>query len=323
LDEDHVVSEATVPIGGDRYDLSQHRGDHVAVRGVRKTTDPSRISEVIPQDLSLLRHGQDGRRQFIHKLAHEGMLIPERQHFTARRQRQRVLVCLAARIGETVNRRRVAFYWNPKITGSHSRPGELDVDSVDTHARSLICDILRDLALGIRDHDLAVEIQIFLTHPDSQLSRSLNLSLEQIRDWLGPDRYDFLLELESQFPGYFFEEQRKLRPPWDDPRHYMERNGMSAEYCGRVFVLLGREGTLDQWVPRTGPGHRQAGLGQTDLFLAQLGRWPTQLKFTAISTSVASPQLWNDQFMTDEDLRLRVVQSCLGAAMHGKYQVRE
>ena len=313
LDEENFPPRATVLTAGDEFDFSRAAGDHLAVQEVRKTTDIRRISDAVPQDLAILSRGPSGRRQFLEKFVNEGILILEHQDLTDRNWRRRLLVCLVAGAGDTVNTRRTSFHCNPRVRGRRSGQGDLDGDSPDSHARGLVCDILRDLGRFLRDPELIVDIRLFLVHLDSRFHRTRHLDLDEIREWLIGDRYDFLLELETRIPGYFFGHGSDPTSTAEGPREFLERTLSLSDYDDSVLVFLGREDAVSPLLPRFFATRERGDKLRTTVYLGQLERWQTQVKLVSSEITRHASGFGRFEVVSDEELRSTIIRACLRA----------
>jgi hypothetical protein len=296
-------------------ELSTSSGERVSVRQVRKTTELRRLGDVIPQDLTLLRSGDDGVRQFLHKMTQEGALIWDRQHYTERTARKLVLVCFAAVVGETANYAPSAFYLNPRIRGGQHAAASSD--SLDTRARQLIFDFLRDIGDALRASTLRLDLQVLLQDIRDERCRMWHMTSEELDACVIGDRFDFMVELETRVPGYFLDTKFRTVAAPGAPREFVERAFYADGDDGKVFVLLGPPGRLQALVP-DGLHRRLRDPRRDAVKLVQLAESPDEV-YVAAAANFDDPKLrWHFVPTGNMDLRYSVLEAVFGPPRAGR-----
>ncbi len=332
LQEDEFRPRDVVPVFGEWHDLSRNPGLHVSVQRVRKTTDMQLIRDVVPHELALMKTA-NGRRHFLDKIANEGILIRERQHFTDHERTTRVLFCVTAAIGEKVNTRPTAFYLSSVTRGVKASevasreadyelrgaPGQSTVQlgsSVDTRVRAFLFDVLRDLTRLVNDPELHVEVRVFLECPeDSELNRSWRGSLDELRRCLAGNRYEFMLELESRIPGYFLEQAVEQPIGVESSRTFIERTCLGASGFDRhVFAFVGSRHSMDGLVPHGMTVRRHQGeTAPSSVFCIQVGTAGRRVDVASSGWRGRQEMQWKFRSQPDEECRRSLVEATVGS----------
>ena len=328
LEEEELRPRAVVPVGGDWFDLCRRPGEYVGIQQVRRDTGIRMIHEALPQELALLKHHEQGQRRFLEKAVHEGILINERQNFTDHERTRRVLLCITAAVGETVNTNRTAFYLNRRLRGSsYKRDATFQSDSAastgsstDMRTRALLFDILLDVARLVHDPDLHVDIRVFLECPDEPgRNLSWGAPLAELRQWLLGDRFEFMIELESRLPGFFLERSLSSDMRQVASREFIGHLELGASgYDNLVYVFLGSKRSLTQIVPHdVVVPRRGTTFGCSSVRLIRVDERPLHVGMST-GNSRESSWDWNMESVPDVDCRRSIVAATFGAGDENK-----
>jgi hypothetical protein len=297
---------------GPRAELSRRSGESANVRAVRRTTELRRLPDVVPHEFALLRAPKGGVRPFLFKMTQEGVSVWDRQHHVQRTHCNRVLACLVAAVGDTVNQAQSAFYLNPRVRGGGG--AALRSDSPDTRARRLIFDFIRDLASAARFSPLQVDVHVHLEDYRRDCGHQWEMRSSDLEECLGGDRFDFMLELESMAPGYFFEGNLQGADGSHTVGEFIDRRVFAEGYDGKLIVLLGPSGAFRR-VLRDRFQSRRRRRGSATIKVVSLATASDDL---AVASVTAHGAVDFDYVPTDNmALRYSVVEAVFGRAGRG------
>jgi len=246
-------------------------------------------------------------------MTHEGVLIWERQHFTDRVTRKRILVCFVAAVGETVNHSESAFYLNPHVVKMGSTAEVVHSDSMDTHARQLIFDFLQDIGRFWGSPGTHLDLHVLLEDVYGGGRQVWQMTWEELQECVYGDRYDFMVETEARAPSYFFEQNAATKGSLDSPREFVTYLLRQGEYDGMVFVLIGSTDHLFDLVPSDVHRRRLRDRGSDAVKLVRLSNWPHHVD-VALANGFGERKLHGDfQFTSDVDLRYSLLEAVFGA----------
>lgn len=238
---------------------SRNPGDEGAVRRVRKTSELARLPAVVPHEYALLRL-RHGKKHLLTKLTNEGLLCWERHDFDVQIRRRSYLVCLVADIGPAAD---------PKAGEAFA------ANSANTHARRLIFEVLRDLAVHFSLPGVELQTRVFLEpHREPGRKRlTWQLGLDELRARFGQSNEADMLALEDCASGFFFPDHASAAGG-THPERFIQGVLDADEHDFTLFVFLGPQQTVRSLMPADPPPPRVRPGVKDRVLLVRLGRWP-------------------------------------------------
>lgn len=299
-------------------------GESTTLRGLRRTSRLEELPEVIPGDLVYLSVGVEGgsaanrsaasqscgsgvhpgQRHLLERLAHEGLNKWERHSLDVETHRKRFLLVLVADIGGASN-----------VTDSTGH-------SFNDHARRLIFETLRDVALHVPDSPLAADIQLDVTvllEPgpsergglDPRLAWSTDLNELQHR--FGRSLYDDMMDLEDRMHGYFFRLSEQVPGGTEEESgQLLLRLWEQGDYDLMFFNLLASGKSMEKLMPIDTPTVREQGSQRTVVHRIYLDAGRDFVRLRRGSSFDEGVLSLDEDDLSDEALRYTTLEVLLG-----------
>lgn len=295
---------------GYHTDESRVNGENVVIHGITKSQRIEKIPEAWPYEFASLKQKLGGKRLFIHKLIEEGLVIKGRRHFAEPKDPGRSLVTFIVNSGDVLNRAETAFYFSKLVRGQKAIG--TTSSSMETHGRGLVVDFLRDFGQHVPIQTPQFDIALFLeSSEDKQIYQLHEFSLDDLKEVVSRGHYDFLIELETRMPGYFFEQNTKPRES-THPHNFLERVWRRRSYDKTLVTILGSSESIDRAVWDFSDIVSCTDNIDNTWAVCRLGRWPEHSEVTFCNQLDDLRYFAKTQFLSDEELRNQLLTTVLG-----------
>jgi hypothetical protein len=294
---------------------SKNPGDRSTIDRIRKTNRLEQIAEVIPQEMAILR-ADDGRHLMLNKLMHDGLLIWQRFNYDAEVRRRRYLICFVLDIGLLSKGDNVADRGDVLFDGVRAEAGgkahKARRNSPNVHGRRLIFEMLCDMAQFVCLPDATVDIHVFLEPLHEPKRRRLGgrTTLDELRNLLGKNKYNDMVEIETKINGFFFDSPGGSA--WEHHTEFIRQEMEKNDYDFTLFVFLASQESLADLLPYAPPPPRNMPGLKDVVRLVQLGRSPTWVEVAAAASFDEAAVRPHFEVKSDEELRYVVLEDLLG-----------